>query len=597
MSAIKLGTLEVSLKTAQNLLEVDKLGKQDPYCVLTCGNYTHRSKTHTDAGANPIWNEVFTFRNVTSNVLLKLEFYDENLIFRDVRIGVCKVSLNEAAASGKATLVVPVTSKDGTHKGSVTLELKFLDNTAASTAPVAEKSQWILPNYGGKDCKADYDIGRVLGKGSFGTTYLATKKGTNEQYAIKVISKRKLTTPEEIQDVRGEVQILHHLAGHLNVVCVGDVYEDKYNVCIVMDCCSGGELFDAIVARGSYSEKDAAELIRVIVGVVAHCHQMGVIHRDLKPENFLISSKGADAQLKATDFGLSTFFQENRTYTDIVGSPYYVAPEVLRRAYSKEADIWSCGVMLYILLCGFPPFSGSNEKAIFRNVMSQPLDFSQNPWPKISEPAKDCVRRMLQRDPKKRATAQEILQHEWMKENGCASGEPISNEVVTRIRKFSAGNRLKKEAIKLIASSLPTDEINGMREIFLAMDTDKSGSISADEFALALQRKGNAHLKEEDVKRLVADADIDGDGQIDYEEFLAATINASKLQREDNLKAAFEHFDLDGDGQITHDELIESLSKMGIKEDQVKDIVAEVDKDGNGVIDYNEFCAMMRESL
>ncbi|KAG1657951.1 hypothetical protein FOA52_004721 [Chlamydomonas sp. UWO 241] len=321
---------------------------------------------------------------------------------------------------------------------------------------------------------------------------------------------------------------------------------------------------------------------------------MGVIH--LKPENFLLVSPKVDALdgLKSTDFGLSSFFQEGQVFTDIVGSAYYVAPEVLRRAYSKEADIWSCGVMLYILLCGFPPFHGDSEKKIFEAVISKPLDFQSDPWPKISEPAKDCVRRMLQRDPKRRATAAQILQHEWMKENGCAADVAIEMEVLTRIRKFSAGNRLKKEAIKLIAMSLPTDEINGLREMFMDIDADKSGSISADEFAQALRKKGQG-LMEEDIKRLVADADIDGDGQIDYDEFLAATINQSKLNREEHLKAAFEHFDIDGDGHITHEELIESLSKMGIKEDQVKDIVAEVDKDGNGVIDYNEFCAMMRE--
>lgn len=132
---------------------------------------------------------------------------------------------------------------------------------------------------------------------------------TYPQTAMQVISKRKLTTPEEIDDVKREVQIMHHLAGHQNVVNLKGVYEDRSNVCLVMEVCTGGELFDSIVKRGHYTEKDAAALIRTIVGVVAHCHNMGVIHRDLKPENFLLSDKSATAQLKATDFGLSSFFQ------------------------------------------------------------------------------------------------------------------------------------------------------------------------------------------------------------------------------------------------------------------------------------------------
>ena len=189
-------------------------------------------------------------------------------------------------------------------------------------------------------------------------------------------------------------------------------------------------------------------------------------------------------------------------FTDIVGSAYYVAPEVLRRAYGKEADIWSCGVMLYILLCGYPPFHGDNEKKIFEAVVSKPLDFQSDPWPKISEDAKDCVRRMLVRDPKRRSTAIQILQHPWMKENGVASDKALEMEVLTRIRKFSAGNRLKKEAVKIIACNLPSDEISGMREMFMEIDKDKSGSITVEEFANALRKKGN-QLPEAEVQRIV----------------------------------------------------------------------------------------------
>ncbi|GAX77412.1 hypothetical protein CEUSTIGMA_g4858.t1 [Chlamydomonas eustigma] len=586
------GLLEVTLKHASDLKDVDMLGRQDPYCVITCGQQQHRSKTHTDGGKNPVWNQTFAFPSVTSNMAVKLEFFDENMVLRDVAIGGCKVPLNKVFANGSDELCVPVVTKKGKHRGDAYISMTFKQGVNKPTDGKVGGS-WILPNYANTDCWKDYEPGTILGKGTFGTTYLATKKGTNEKYAVKVISKRKLSSPEEIDDVRREVQIMHHLAGHPNVVCIRGVYEDKSNVCLAMDVCNGGELFDAIVKKGCYSEKDAAALIRVIVGVVQHCHNMGVIHRDLKPENFLLSDKTPNSRLQATDFGLSSFFQEDQVFSDIVGSAYYVAPEVLRRAYSKEADIWSCGVILYILLCGFPPFHGDNEKKIFEAVISKPLDFQSDPWPKISEPAKDCVRRMLQRDPKRRATASQILHHEWMRENGVASDAHIDLEVVKRIKKFSAGNRLKKEAIKIIALNLPQDEITGMREIFMEIDKDHSGSITAEEFAQALRKKGE-NLPEEDVLRLVNDADIDGDGTIDYEEFLAATINQSKLEREDHLKAAFIHFDLDGDGQITHQELMTSLANMGITDEGINAIISEVDKDGNGSIDYNEFCMMMR---
>ena len=189
-----------------------------------------------------------------------------------------------------------------------------------------------------------------------------------------------------------------------------DVFEDKRNVHIVMELCTGGELFDRIVARGHYSEKSAAQIIRAVVEVVAHCHQMGVVHRDLKPENFLLSSAGAASELKAIDFGLSTFFQPGKMLNDVVGSAYYVAPEVLNKRYSSQCDIWSCGVILYILLCGIPPFYADTEAAIFKQVLKGSIDFDAHPWPRISDEAKDCVRKMLHRDVNARATAEQILQ-------------------------------------------------------------------------------------------------------------------------------------------------------------------------------------------
>uniref|UniRef100_A0A7S0WKH2 Calcium-dependent protein kinase n=1 Tax=Chlamydomonas leiostraca TaxID=1034604 RepID=A0A7S0WKH2_9CHLO len=592
----KEGNLEVTLSHAQDLKDVEIVGRQDPYCVLTIGQRNFRSKTDTDGGKHPVWNETFSFTNVSAEQVLKLEFFDENMILRDVAIGGCKVALTEVMNAGSQEVCVPVVTRKGKHRGDVFLKLVFKPNSKqmrdANQTP-AKPGNWILPTYGNTDCWKDYEPGTILGKGTFGTTYLATKKGTSEKYAVKVISKRKLSTPEEIDDVKREVQIMHHLAGHANVVHLKGVYEDKSNVCLVMEVCTGGELFDSIVKRGHYTEKDAATLIRTIVGVVAHCHNMGVIHRDLKPENFLLSDKTATAQLKATDFGLSSFFQEGQIFTDIVGSAYYVAPEVLRRAYSKEADIWSCGVILYILLCGFPPFHGDNEKKIFEAVISKTVDFTSEPWPRISEPAKDCVRRMLVRDPKRRATANEILKHDWMRENGVASDNPLEMEVLTRIKNFTGMNKLKKEALKVIAVSLPVDEISGMRELFLEIDKDKSGTITVEEFGLALRKKGQL-LPEADIKRILEDADVNGDGTIDYEEFLAATINLGKLEREDHLKKAFEHFDLDGNGEITRDELQQALANLGIKDDHIQEIIVEVDKDGSGTIDYNEFCIMMR---
>jgi len=389
------------------------------------------------------------------------------------------------------------------------------------------------------DVKTEYDLGKVLGKGQFGTTRLATHKKTGEKLACKSISKRKLVTSEDIADVKREIQIMDHLAGHPNVVTYRGVYEDKQSVHIVMELCSGGELFDRIVALGHYTEKDAAAAIRTMVQVVQHCHNMNVIHRDLKPENFLLTDKSDKAILKATDFGLSVFYKDGQFFKDMVGSAYYVAPEVLLRKYGKEADIWSIGVILYILLSGVPPFYGENDQQIFEAVIRAPVDFESSPWPKISKPAKDVVQHMLTRDPLKRATADEVLSHEWVRENGVAGSNVIEPEVLKRLRGFAAMNRLKKEALKVIATNLPADEIQGLKEMFMSMDTDHSGTITVEEMREGLRRKGG-RIPETELQRIMDMADVNGDGRVDYEEFLAATLNLNKLEREDVMYKAFQ---------------------------------------------------------
>ncbi|THG15544.1 hypothetical protein TEA_024738 [Camellia sinensis var. sinensis] len=218
-----------------------------------------------------------------------------------------------------------------------------------------------------------------------------------------------LVTRSDKEDMKREIQIMQHLSGQANIVEFKGAYEDKHSVHLVMELCAGGELFDRIIAKGHYSEKAASSICRAIVNVVHICHFMGVMHRDLKPENFLLSDKSEKALLKATDFGLSVFIEEGKVYRDIVGSAYYVAPEVLRRRYGKEIDIWSAGVILYILLSGVPPFWAETEKGIFDAILKGEIDFDSQPWPSISRSAKDLVRRMLTQDPKKRITSTQVL--------------------------------------------------------------------------------------------------------------------------------------------------------------------------------------------
>ncbi|KAJ0765675.1 putative protein kinase CAMK-CDPK family [Helianthus annuus] len=455
------------------------------------------------------------------------------------------------------------------------------------------KSDTIL-NKPFEDVKDHYTMGKELGRGQFGVTYSCTQNSTGVTYACKSISKKKLITKSDKEDMRREIQIMQHLSGQNNIVEFKGAYEDKQSVHLVMEVCEGGELFDRIIAKGHYSERAAAGICRSIVNVVHVCHFMGVMHRDLKPENFLLSDKTENALLKATDFGLSVFIQEGKSYRDIVGSAYYVAPEVLKRKYGKEIDIWSAGVMLYILLSGVPPFWAETEKGIFDEILKGEIDFETDPWPSISASAKDLVRRMLTLDPKKRITSAQVLEHPWIREDGEASDKPIDSAVLSRMKQFRAMNKLKKLALKVIAENLSTEEIQGLKSMFMNMDTDKSGTITYEELKTGLARLGSK-LTESEVRQLMDAADVDGNGSIDYIEFITATMHRHKLEREEDLYKAFQHFDTDGSGFITRDELETAMKQYGMGDEAtIKEIISEVDTDNDGKINYEEFCTMMR---
>ncbi|XP_006348435.2 calcium-dependent protein kinase 26-like [Solanum tuberosum] len=442
--------------------------------------------------------------------------------------------------------------------------------------------------------KEHYNLGEKLGHGQFGTTFLCIEKGTGKKYACKSIAKRKLLTDEDVDDVRREIQIMHHLSGHPTVISIKGAYEDAVAVHVVMELCTGGELFDRIIKRGHYSERQAAELARTILGVVEACHSLGVMHRDLKPENFLFVNAEEDSPLKTIDFGLSMFFKPGQLFDDVVGSPYYVAPEVLRKRYGPEADIWSAGVIIYILLSGVPPFWGESEEEIFDEVLHGDIDFELDPWPKISQGAKDLVRRMLIRDPKKRLTAHEVLCHPWVQIDGVAPDKPLDSAIFTRLTQFSAMNKLKKMAIRVIAERLSEEEIAGLKEMFKMIDTDNSGQITFDELKIGLKKFGT-NLNESEIRDLMKAADIDNSGTIDYGEFVAAMLHANKIEKEDYLFAAFSYFDKDGSGYITADELQKACEEFGIEDVHLEEIIQEADQDNDGRIDYNEFVAMMHK--
>ncbi|KAF3452527.1 hypothetical protein FNV43_RR02960 [Rhamnella rubrinervis] len=454
---------------------------------------------------------------------------------------------------------------------------------------------WVLKNPTGQDISAQYDLGRELGRGEFGVTYLCTDVSTSEKFACKSISKKKLRTAVDIEDVRREVEIMKHLRQHPNIVTLRDTYEDDNAVHIVMELCEGGELFDRIVSRGHYTERAAAAVMRTIVEVVQNCHKHGVMHRDLKPENFLFANKKETSPLKAIDFGLSVFFEPGERFNEIVGSPYYMAPEVLKRNYGPEIDVWSAGVILYILLCGVPPFWAETEQGVAQAIIRSVVDFKRDPWPRVSDNAKDLVRKMLDPDPNQRLTAQQVLDHPWLQNAKKAPNVPLGETVRARLKQFSVMNKLKKRALGVIAEHLSLEEAAGIKELFESMDSGKRGKISLEELRAGLHKFGQ-QIPDPDLQILMEAADVDGDGALNYGEFVAVSVHLKKMANDEHLHKAFSFFDRNESGYIEIEELRYSLSDEidSNSEEVINAIMHDVDTDKDGRISYEEFVAMMK---
>ncbi|CAN6821334.1 unnamed protein product [Brassica oleracea] len=449
-----------------------------------------------------------------------------------------------------------------------------------------------------KDFDNRYTIGKLLGYGQFGYTYVATDKKTGDRVAVKKIDKAKMTIPIAVEDVKREVKILQALTGHENVVRFYNAFEDKNSVYIAMELCEGGELLDRILAKkeSRYSERDAAVVVRQMLKVAAECHLRGLVHRDMKPENFLFKSTEEDSPLKATDFGLSDFIKPGKKFHDIVGSAYYVAPEVLKRRSGPESDVWSIGVISYILLCGRRPFWDKTEDGIFKEVLKNKPDFRRKPWPTVSNSAKDFVKKLLVKDPRARLTAAQALSHPWVREGGDASEIPIDISVLNNMRQFVKFSRLKQFALRALATTLDEEESADLRDQFDAIDVDKNGAISLDEMRQALAKDHPWKLKDARVAEILQAIDSNTDGFVDFEEFVAAALHVNQLEEHDSEKwqqrsrAAFEKFDIDGDGFITAEELRMHTGLKG----SIEPLLEEADIDNDGKISLHEFRRLLR---
>jgi calcium/calmodulin-dependent protein kinase I len=322
--------------------------------------------------------------------------------------------------------------------------------TAKVIIMTEEEVKFVTGESAHAELEETYKMGRVLGQGAFAKVKLATNKTDNSTWAVKIINRASLSASDS-ESLRMEMEILQKVS-HRNIVQTKSIYDTSRHTYIVMECMSGGELFDRIVEKESYSELEARTAFWEICSAIQYCHQKGVVHRDLKPENILYNSPDEDGVLKLADFGLADVIQHDTMLQATCGTPSYIAPEILALAgshssskaqgYGKEVDMWSAGVILYILICGFPPFYADDDSALFKCIKMGEFEYTAPYWDDSSEEVKDLISKLLVVDPAKRLSAEAALEHTWLSENFPHKTIHMDKSIVN-MKKFNARRRLK----------------------------------------------------------------------------------------------------------------------------------------------------------
>lgn len=387
---------------------------------------------------------------------------------------------------------------------------------------------------------ADYDIKEVLGHGAFGKVYKAIHRSTRLERAVKMIDKTNITQENKDRVLR-EVEILAEV-DHPNIVRIFEVVEDEKTLSIVTELYEGGEMFDRVVREKTFSEQFAAGLMGELMSAVTHCHSKGVVHRDLKPENILFETKAPNSHIRVIDFGISRKMLKGAMLRRKYGTPYYIAPEVLKGDYDEKCDVWSCGVILYVLLSGEPPFNGVNSRAILQRVASGRFAFRNPIWSHISSEVKSLISRMLTVSPAARPSAQEVLLDSWIQGVFRPAGDfPLMREHLVQLTRFNLTQKFKHATYMYIASHyLLVKEAESLRGSFRLLDQDGDGRISSSELSEGYER---GSLRLPDINQVLKMADTDQNGYIDYTEFLTAAMDWQHRLNTSYLESAFAAFD------------------------------------------------------
>ena len=412
-------------------------------------------------------------------------------------------------------------------------------------------------------------------------------KETGNVYACKKMSKKKIKNKKQFQT---ELNLLR-TTDHPNIIKLYDIYEDNKYIYLIMEECNGGEFFDSLAKRAKeknmYTEKECARIFRQILEAVNYLHAHGVCHRDLKPENILFSNVADDSSLKLIDFGLSKVLDGEGNMKKTVGTTFYMAPEVIQGNYNEKCDIWSCGIILYIMLCGKPPFYSQDEEELKKKICSMKYNFDYPEFKKVSQDAINLIKKILV-GPEQRLSAAEILADPWIKENAPnATGENLKQNW-EHIEKYSKLNLVQKSIINFTAFHLTSRETKEFVELFKSLDENSDGVLSIDEIKKGVEQS-KFGAKGDNIVKMFEEMDIDKNGLVNYTEFISALMDYEKI-KENQLLECFNSYDTDDSGKISFKEFCDMIKPENEEQKQeLKDLYDQFDTDGDGEISLKEF--------
>mmetsp|Transcript_27874 Transcript_27874/g.59008 ORF Transcript_27874/g.59008 Transcript_27874/m.59008 type:complete len:614 (-) Transcript_27874:178-2019(-) len=429
---------------------------------------------------------------------------------------------------------------------------------------------------------------RPLGAGSFGSVRKAQVRATGALRAVKSISRKQRTDL-----LQQEISLLK-IVDHPNIIKLHEIFESSTHIQLVMEFCPGGNLKSRIRTGGILDEPAAAIVMQQVLRAVYYLHKSHICHRDIKSDNMLFTNTETCLEattLKVTDFGLSCKIKPGDYMSSKVGTPTHMSPQVFAKRYNQTCDLWSCGVVLYTILCGTLPFTGETNEIIQTRVERGTFTFGAVD---LTQAAVDFIHAHLRKSSSERITAEKALSDPWLRDRvPKTAAVPLPPDLLVRMGEFRSLNRFKRAALHVIVSLLSETQMRGQRETFMSLDTDGDGILSQAEVRERLQRTlGKEAASAPDVD----DAFHDEDKAVNwtYTEFLAATFNRTKYIQEDVCKAAFSSFDKDGDGQISKEELRQGRLLGDLCTEELATLVEELDLNRNGTIDFEEFRDMMR---